>query len=262
MPELPDLEVFKNNIYKKLTSKRLVDVNIFNHNKVTTPLLTLKQQLSGRELATINRFGKELLFDFTENQIIAVHLMLNGKVSIVTDPFAVENIKFKIFALTFENETIVFSDMGGLCTVKYNPISDGVPDVFGADFTVEYFLDIARKKARMNIKAFLINQQIAKGIGNAYADEILWHARISPHSKVGKIPDPVLYALYHSISVVLKEAIVSIKAIKPDIISGEERSFLKVHIKSKRQTETGYPIKVEKIASKTTYYTDEQILYQ
>lgn len=114
----------------------------------------------------------------------------------------------------------------------------------------------------MNIKAFLINQKVVKGIGNAYVDEILWHARVSPHSKVGKIPEEVMVGLYNAINIVLKEAIVSIKAIAPDIISGEERSFLQVHNKSKKQTETGFPIIVERIASKTTYFTEEQIFYR
>jgi formamidopyrimidine-DNA glycosylase len=262
MPELPDLEVFKENVYKKLTSKKLVSVDVYNQQKVTTPKSLLAEELQGRELTAINRFGKELLFDFAEGRIIAVHLMLNGKISIVDDASAIEKIKFKIFSLNFEKESIVFSDMGGLCTIKYQPISDGVPDALGADFTLEYFLAIAHKKANTNIKAFLIDQKVVKGIGNAYADEILWRARISPHSKVGKIPENVKIELYIAIGSVLKEAVAYIKAIAPEIISGEERSFLEVHNKSKKQTATGFTIIVEKVASKTTYFTEEQIFYQ
>ena len=260
MPELPDLEVFKGNIFKRLTSKRLVDVTVY-HQKVTYPQDMLKAELSGRELTAINRFGKELLFDFGDGRIIAAHLMLSGKISIVSNVNAAESIRFKIFSLNFENESIVFSDMGGLCTIKYRPPWDGTPDAFGADFTPEYFLHIARKKSTVNIKEFLTNQKVVKGIGNAYVDEILWHARVSPYSIVGKIPAEVMIELYHAIGTVLKEAIDSIKAISPDIISGEERRFLKVHTKLKKQTDTGFPIIIERISSKTTYYTKEQVLY-
>lgn len=261
MPELPDLEVFKGNVYKKLTSKRLMSVEVHHHQKVTMPQNILAEELKGRALKAINRFGKELLFDFDDDKIMAVHLMLNGRISIVNNANAAANINFKILSLNFEKESIVFSDMGGLCTIKYKPIFDGTPDALGDDFTLEYFLNVAHQKARMNIKAFLINQKVVKGIGNAYADEILWRAGISPHSKVGKIPEEVKIGLYHAIAAVLKEAVVSIKAIAPDIISGEERRFLQVHNRSKRQTETGFPIIVEKIASKTTYFTEEQIFY-
>ena len=262
MPELPDLEVFKGNIFKKLTSKRLLDVNVYNHQKVTTPQEIINTELEGRTLTAINRFGKELLFDFAEGRIIAAHLMLSGKISIVSDASAVANIKFKIFSLNFENESVVFSDMGSLCTIRYKPRRDGVPDALGADFTPEYFLNIARKKAATNIKAFLIDQKVVKGIGNAYVDEILWYARVSPHSIVGKIPEDIMAKIYNAIAIVLKEAIISIKAIAPDIISGEERSFLQVHNRARKQTETGFPIRIEKIVSKTTYFTEEQIVYR
>ena len=262
MPELPDLEVFKGNIFKKLTSKRLIDVNVYNHQKVTMPQEILKEELKGRVLTSIDRFGKELLFDFADGRIISAHLMLSGKISIVGDSHAIANIKFKIFSLNFENESVVFSDMGSLCTIRYKPRRDGVPDAFGTDFTLEYFRNIARKKATMNVKAFLIDQKIVKGIGNAYVDEILWHARVSPHSIVGKIPDEIVANIYDAIGIVLKEAVISIKAIAPDIISGEERSFLQVHTKTKKQTETGFPIRIERIVSKMTYFTEEQIPYR
>ena len=262
MPELPDLEVFKDNIFKRLTSKRLRDVNVYNHQKVIMPQETFNEELKGRELIAINRFGKELLFDFAEGRVISAHLMLSGRIAIVSDANAAANIRYKIFSMNFENESLVFSDIGSLCTIKYKPRRDGAPDAFGADFTPEYFYNIARKKAAMNIKAFLIDQKIVKGIGNAYVDEILWHARVSPHSVVGKIPTDAMAGIYDAIRTVLKNAIVSIKTIAPDIISGEERSFLQVHTKTKKQTETGFPIRIERIASKTTYFTDEQILYQ
>ena len=261
MPELPDLEVFKGNIYKRLTSKRLTNAHVYNHKKVTTPQSIFASELAGRELTAINRFGKELLFDFADGKIVAAHLMLSGKISIASGANAVANTRYKIFSLEFENESIVFSDMGELCTIKYKPALGTTPDAFGADFTLEYFQKIAQKKAATNIKAFLIDQKVIKGIGNAYADEILWHSRISPHCLVGKIPEEKVQELYNSIDTVLREAIASIQAISPDIISGEERSFLQVHTRTKKQTATGFPIIVERIASKTTYFTKEQVLY-
>jgi len=261
MPELPDLEVFKGNIYKRLTSKRLVNAHVFNLRKVTTPQSIFASELAGRELTAINRFGKELLFDFADGKIVTAHLMLSGHVTFVTNPTDLANTRYKIFALEFENETMVFSDMGELCTIKYKPQRDGTPDAFGDDFTPEYFQKIAQKKAATNIKAFLIDQKVVKGIGNAYADEILWHSRISPHCLVGKVPDEKVLELYNSIGTVLKDAVQSIKSIAPDIISGEERSFLQVHTRKKKQTATGFPIIIERVASKTTYFTKEQVLY-
>jgi len=260
MPELPDLEVFKTNLLKRLQSARLIGYNVFNPIKVTAPKNSSLDELCGRGLLNISRIGKELYFDFDDKKIVATHLMLNGIMTILPKE-DMSAVNFKIFSFDFEDESLLFSDRGSLCTVKYLPSLNDVPDALGTRLTLEYFLGAARKKPRMNVKAFLIDQKIIKGIGNAYADELLWAARISPHSLMGKIPDDVLGTLYASIEVVLKNAIESIRKISPDIISGEVRSFLKVHNKAIRKTETGHPIKIERIVSKITYYTDEQVLY-
>lgn len=263
MPELPDLEVFKKNVYDQLSSKKLAGVEIFNINKVMVATKTLADALSGKELLRIDRLGKELIFDFGDQIYLTAHLMLSGRMSIVpeTEIDTINKMKHKIFALSFARETLVFSDVGALCTIKYKPPLTKTPDAFADTFTWEYFLKTAKKKAMTNVKAFLIDQKIVKGIGNAYADEILWDARISPRTLVGKIPEENLKTLYHSIGSVLRDAVIQIKRISPDIIAGEERSFLKVHNKKLKETITGYPILVERIASKTTYYTKEQTVF-
>lgn len=259
MPELPDLEVFRANVFNRLTSKHLAGLEIFNPKKVQIPS-KVPTDVVDRELLSISRIGKELLFDFGNQVMLSVHLMLSGEISIIPKE-KTDSIKYKIFAMHFDHESVVFSDKGGLCTIKYMPNFDAVPDAFDKAFTLDYFLRRAKEKPRTNIKAFIIDQSIVKGIGNAYADEILWSAHISPKSLVGKIPETQFEILYHAIGKVLNQAIDSIKKLSPDRISGEERSFLKVHNKTITETETGYSIRVEKIASKTTYYTDEQILY-
>jgi len=263
MPELPDLEVFKDNIFNRLTSKRLVGLKVFNMN-ITTPESILQEELNGRELLGVNRFGKELLFDFADGQIISAHLMLKGNISIVNDPKAADKIKSKVFAMQFEHESIYFHDTGKLGTIiRYKPLPSRAPDALGSHFTLDHFLKAARRRKPIEtVKAFLIDQKVVKGIGNAYADEILWFARISPKSLTVNIPEEAMVQLYNAIGIVLQDAITSIKAISPDIISGEERSFLKVHNKSITETETGFPIIIETIASKITYFTEEQIVYR
>jgi len=260
MPELPDLEVYKDNVFARISSKRLVDVGVFNYQKVTAPQDFLRDELAGRELLGISRYGKELYFDFGDGRVVTAHLMLNGVMSVI-DHAAISTVKFKVFSLVFENEALVFADRGGLCTIRYKPKKSGGPDAFDPKFTQEYFLKTARRKPMANIKAFLIDQSLIKGIGNAYADEILWEARVSPRCLVGKLPEDALCRLYSSIGAVLKNAIEQIKNISPDIISGEERGFLNVHTKTKTQSPTGGQIIVDRVASKITYYTEEQIFY-
>ena len=100
------------------------------------------------------------------------------------------------------------------------------------------------------------------GIGNAYADEILWEARISPFSICSKIPDSGIKAIVKSIKSVLEDAVQQILKTQPNIISGEVRDFLKIHNSKKKESPTGGKIHNKMIGGRITYYTDEQELFE
>lgn len=113
-------------------------------------------------------------------------------------------------------------------------------------------------KTRTPVKTVLRDQKIIRGIGNAYADEILWNARISPFSPANKIPAEKVSVLTKSVKKVLEDAEKQILKEYPDIISGEYRDFMEVHNSRKKNTATGAAIKQELISSRKTYFTDEQ----
>jgi len=128
---------------------------------------------------------------------------------------------------------------------------------------VDYkFLKEKLFKKKTTIKAFLLDQKNIRGIGNAYADEILWESKIHPESKCNKIPHDRIKALAKDIKSVLKDAEKQILKLSPEIISGEERSFLKIHNSKKKESPTGKKIHNKMVNSRITYYTDEQKLYQ
>jgi formamidopyrimidine-DNA glycosylase len=107
-----------------------------------------------------------------------------------------------------------------------------------------------------------MDQNMVRGIGNAYADEILWKAGIAPASVCNKIPDEKVKTLAKTIKQVLKDAKKQIVKINPNIISGEERSFLKIHNADKEKSPTGGKIISTKLNSRITYYTKEQKMYE
>jgi formamidopyrimidine-DNA glycosylase len=112
------------------------------------------------------------------------------------------------------------------------------------------------------IKNVLLDQHVIRGIGNAYADEILWDARISPFSNSNKIPAAKVKALAKSIHKVLQNAEKQIRKTHPDIISGEIRDFLLIHNSNKSHSPTGAVIHNKTVGGRKTYYTDEQELYK
>ena len=262
MPELPDLQVFSKNLKKRIADKKIVAAEVFNKAKVNISADAVGAKLLDTKIVDIVREGKELYFQLENENVFSVHLMLKGQFKICSVN-EISHIGYKILSISFEDEqAIVISDFQGLCKVTFNPVKINVPDALGEAFDFEYLQNQVNNNRRKNIKAFLIDQNIIKGIGNAYADEILWKADISPESTVGKIPEASLKELFDAISYVLKEAIVNIENIVPEIISGEERSFLKVHNPQKKYTDEGDKILIKKIASKTTYYTEKQKLFQ
>lgn len=261
MPELPDLTIFAKNLRRHLLNKEITSADVFNRAKVNATPEAFSQALTGHAITAIDRNGKELFFTLDDGQRFACHLMLNGRFSLPSQT-ELFSINAKIIALTFAGgSAFTVSDISHMARVSLNPPEPTVPDALSPAFTFEYFESIARKKASANIKAFLIDQQVVRGIGNAYVDEILWKANVSPKSIVGKIPPEYLYLLYEAIHSELEDAIVQIERIKPDIISGEERSFLHVHVPRKRTTDDGEPILCEEIVKKKTYYTAKQLLF-
>jgi len=117
-------------------------------------------------------------------------------------------------------------------------------------------------KTKTPVKTVLMDQKVLRGIGNAYADEILWYAKISPFSASNKIPADKVEVLAKSIKSVLEDAEKEILKANPDIISGEVRDFLIVHQPRKKTTPQGKTILQKEVSSRKTYYTDEQELFE
>ncbi|HPO49137.1 MAG TPA: DNA-formamidopyrimidine glycosylase family protein [Spirochaetota bacterium] len=265
MPELPDLEIYKENLKKKLLGLSLKKIKVDNPKQ--TNFKEEDFNCAGKILKDIFRNGKEIFFLFkddaaaAEDFLLSVHLMLSGKLDIVNDEKKLSEVNSLICSLFFENMALFISDYQNMCKITLNPKITNIPDALSEDFTLSYLSENLKKRKIMNIKSFLTDQKILKGIGNAYADEILYRAQISPHSYCGKIPQSRIKILYESVKNTLEDAIKKIKTIAPDIISGEVRSFLEVHNKEKRITNKGEKILIKTVASKKTYYTEEQIFY-
>lgn len=257
MPELPDLEVFSRNLKKHFADKKLVSLKVINGKKLKDTQKDLSDSLEGKTLKDVYRSGKELRFKFSNNAILGMHLMLTG------DLFLFEKTndhKSTIAELRFSNDKgLALTDRMQKAHIKLNPEDKKGIDALDKDLNFEYLKDIFHSKA--GVKNILLDQDRIRGIGNAYADEILWQARISPFSKANAIPDEKIKELVKAIKSVLKDAISEIIKKHPEIIHGEVRDFLKIHSKDKKESPAGAPIKIEKKGMLKTYYTNEQKLY-
>ncbi|MGN6569617.1 MAG: DNA-formamidopyrimidine glycosylase family protein [Flavipsychrobacter sp.] len=258
MPELPDLQVFSKNLTKQLKGKTVDDVIVYEDKKLNVSPATLKKHLQGKKLKEVNRYGKELHFIFDDDTVLALHLMLRGQLFIFEGDNKHKN---SIVALIFKDGAgLVLVDYQKNATPTLDPKPKDAPDALGKDMNFDY-LKQKMSATRAAIKNVITDQHVILGIGNAYADEILWEAGISPFSAANKIPDNKIKDLIAAIKNVLKDAEKQILELSPDIISGETRSFLKIHNSKLQRSPTGAIIYSKGSTSKT-YFTDEQALYK
>jgi formamidopyrimidine-DNA glycosylase len=257
MPEIPDLNIFSKNLNKRLAGKVLTTIKILISRKLKVPDSVIKQTLEGRVLTEIKRIGKELHFIFQDGHILSVHLMLHGTMYWYQDTN--EN-RFTIAELMFSDGTgLAITDWQKAVLLKLDPQASNVPDAM--DMPKDY-LKIALKNISRPIKSVLTDGKIVQGIGNAYIDEILYSAKISPFSKANLIPIDKVDDLTRSIKDVLTAAEVHILKNFPDTITEKERDFLQVHRPKQELTLSGEIILKAEIDSRKTYYTADQVLFE
>lgn len=256
MPELPDVQVFADSLHKKFANKRLVKVKVVNGNKLKDKPKDLAKNLEGKILEIIYRSGKEMRFKFADGTLVGLHLMLTGDIFIFE-----QNNKHQltIAELYFEDGSgIALTDRMRNANIKLTPVDKSGVDELAINF--KYLKEAFQRKTA--IKNILMDQDIIRGIGNGYSDEILWETKISPYSIAEAIPDDKVKELSKVIKKLLKTATKNIKKKYPGRINIEVKEFLKIHTKEKKESPTGATIKIDTKGMRKTYYTDEQILYK
>jgi len=271
MPELPELEVLKENLVSQIKGKKIEGLQILkpyilknyfkplenrtqwmemgkNKSVLARPvrngsrvgsnapsdLLTgFTEGLNGEKIENIERRGKFLIIKLSKHKII-IHLMLHGSIKYVLPSV---NIKKNAAALIrFDDGTVLeMSETGSkkrmsIYILPHNELLKQIENLgiepLENDFTIEKLKSLLQKESKQ-IKSFLCDQKKIVGIGNAYADEILWQAGISPFKITTKLDKTEIKNLHRAIIAVLKWAIDQVR----DRGISEKRDFLIVHNK-------------------------------
>ncbi|BCG48565.1 Formamidopyrimidine-DNA glycosylase [Citrifermentans bremense] len=261
MPELPDLTIYAENLEKKLAGKKVRSVSFHDRGRLNVAPDQLSSALTGAKIAAVRRTGKQVSFQADNGAVLRVHLMLTGGF-VLAGADQLKGVEAPVVSIAFTDGcALAVSDPKGWATLTLNPQPEReAPDAL--EVSLEQLQQLCARKPKALIKALLLDQALIGGIGNAYADEILWEARISPKSAAGKLPPEAVSALARAIPAVLEDAIAELRKRHPDMVSGEYREFLKVHRPGLKKSPTGAPVIKENVSSKQTYYTDEQRLYR
>jgi formamidopyrimidine-DNA glycosylase len=236
MPEIPDLEVIREYLEGVLPGQRIESVEVLRPLVVRNLLADeFVSVLNGNRIRGVRRRGKFLLFDLESGQTVVINPMLVGRLS-YCQPDKRRAAKTVLILHLSSGMELRYVDSKSMGKVYLTPDENLVPrfagqgpDALDPEFTVEVFRERLRTR-RGEIKGLLTNQAVLAGIGNAYADEILFEAGLYPFRKRPSLSPEEIESLHEAMRRVLLEATVVLRERAGDDIDVIKiRDFLKVH---------------------------------
>jgi formamidopyrimidine-DNA glycosylase len=241
VPELPDLTVVAEELGRRVAGRTVVEAT------TPTPILVRATpadvaELAGAALGRARRRGKFLLLPFEREgatvRILAANPMLAGRFWLAAPR---DRVRARTgLRLSLDGDLDLRYVDREMLGKLYLVAPDGLDDIPGwaemgpdAD-DPELTLDAFRQRIRRHpgeLKPLLRNPRFVAGIGNAYSDEILWHARLAPFRRRSSISDDDVERLFHAMRDVLADATARLRDLVPPEIETQHREFLQVHLR-------------------------------
>jgi len=228
MPELPEVETIKIGLNRLLPGLKIKSVNHDWPKSFPNAPADVKRFMVGAEVKNVRRRAKVLIIELSTDYSLVVHLKMTGQLVFVgnerfgaghptVDLVSELPAKATRVSIVFTNDSkLFFNDQRKFGWMRLLP-SIEVPEIdffkkvgpepLEADFTAKQFIQRVMRRKNSNIKSVLLDQTVIAGVGNIYADESLWAAKIHPATVVAKIPKVKLEVLYKGLIDVLKLSI-------------------------------------------------------
>ncbi len=234
MPELPDLEVIRERLTVPVVGLQIVSAAVLRPIIMRDLTGGDLGNLAGRSITAIGRRGKFLLLDLDSGATIAINPMLAGRIRHAA-PLA-RNRKRDAFVVGLSDGMELryndAADMGKIYLTRdlaaVPTFSEMGPEANDPALGFETFVGRTRRHSG-EIKTMLTNQSFVAGIGNAYADEICWRARLYPFRRRPTLDQDEMHRLFEAVGATLSEAIAILRQRVPNTLDGEIRDFLAVH---------------------------------
>lgn len=231
MPELPEVETILRTLKPKLLKRSVRRVEVLLRKVIREPgAEQFAEQLSGRTITDVERRGKYLLFKLSGSLVLVVHLRMTGRLLYVNHDIPKDEYTHVVFYLDNGKE-LRFLDMRKFGTMDLVPadklemlgfLNKLGPDALEPSLTRDVFKKRLKGKTGQ-IKKVLLDQTFITGIGNIYANEILWMARIHPERPVTTLTPREVGKLYHAMREVLSSAVEHQGTTIRDYVDGDGR---------------------------------------
>ncbi len=206
MPELPEVETIRRQLAPAVEGRRIVNAEVRDPRWCEpAPPEAIEDALRGRTIERAGRRGKYLILSLEDDVHLVMHLRMTGNLLLSDDPEDPPHLRV---AFTLDDgRRLLFVDvrrfgtgdvlLGGDALDEYFESRLGV-EPLSADFTAEALRALARGR-KQPVKAFLLNQERIAGVGNIYADEALFRAKLHPLRTVGTLKRPQIEALREAV---------------------------------------------------------------
>lgn len=268
MPEIAEVETVRNTLKKQILNKKIKDVNVIYSKMIESKVESFVENLIGNEFIDIKRRGKWLIFELHDYYLLS-HLRMEGKFFLKNNRDSIE--KHEHIIITFDDNTdLRYHDtrkFGRMNLIKKSELKNieaikkqgAEPN--SKELTKEYLYNNFCKK-RLPIKTLLLDQTIISGLGNIYANEVLFASKIHP-LRLGKdVTLKECQKIVDSTNSIIKEAIkmggTTIKSYTSSLgVTGRFQQKLNVHKKEGEACKIcKKPILRIKIGGRSTYYCE------
>ena len=226
MPELPEVEIVRQSLEKKVKNKVIQKVLVKNRNLRFKIHPRFKKHLHKKKIKKVNRFSKYLILVFEDESGLIVHLGMSGTIhlhesnkkntftntSFYNSPILPK--KHNHIEIQFDKINFIYNDprrfgyfltFNNIAELKKRFFNFG-PEPFSSLFSIQYVSNYFKKKEK-NIKSFLLDQKFVSGIGNIYASEILFASKINPVKKAKNLTKEECKKIILFTNIILKKAI-------------------------------------------------------
>jgi formamidopyrimidine-DNA glycosylase len=214
MPELPEVETVRRSLIGRIVGRRIVSLHVGDFPGVlgSDREEDVQARIRGKVVQAVRRRAKYLIIDLDDDTAIVVHLRMTGRLSAV--PHDEPPLRFERLAIAFENGLdLRFSDQRKFGRVIHLHDDDlqrlqqklGL-EPLTSDFSAEWLQERLRRRPG-KIKAVLLDQGLIGGLGNIYADEALFMARIHPERRANTLTPDEGRRLHGAIQGVLRAAV-------------------------------------------------------
>lgn len=215
MPELPEVELVARSLAKLVSGRRIVAAELLRPKLApeTSPKI-FSRKLRGARIQSVSRRGKHILFELDNGQTLIVHLRMTGRFLLLPLDAELPKHTHAVFYLDDERR-LVFTDQRHFGMMKVvasqllhetKELRSLAPEPFSEDFTTEY-LEAVLRSSRRALKEVLLDQTRVTGLGNIYAAEALFIARVNPSAIAAEISKRRILRLHQAILDVLRESI-------------------------------------------------------